>query len=125
MCRFGIIYCADQGQTSAAGKKKRNLIQKAIDVVSQVKNYIVSYVYGSQELTLHNMEGIMDVKPEYNTPYMYYNMVPGTANAEYIAWTVPKPVKQFYGKVIIFYEEFDGTRWKLSKPQHWITEKLI
>lgn len=77
------------------------------------------------EVSLLAVNALIDKKPEYNTPYMYHTMIDLSElqDRPRIIWAVPPPTKKFFGKVIIFYEEFDGTRWKLSKPENWITEK--
>jgi hypothetical protein len=52
---------------------------------------------------------------------MYYKMMHNSADkeAQRIVWAIPMAFKEFYGSAIIFYEEWTGTRWKLSKPKNW------
>ncbi len=120
------MYLSKKNENVKNLSEKKTLFNKAIGLVSRVKYAIGSYFQHDERLTLHNINNVMDIKPEYNTPYMYYKMIRGAhpgKQENYIFWVPPSPVNEFYGKAIIFYEEFDGTRWKLSKPEHWITEK--
>jgi hypothetical protein len=92
LTRFGIIYNKNQGK-------------------------------GRPRLELAYLKRATQKKPEYNTPFMYHKMMFNSADKEQerIVWAVPGPAQEFYGSVIIFYEEWTGTRWRLSKPSNWTT----
>jgi hypothetical protein len=78
---------------------------------------------GRPRLELAYLKRATQKKPEYNTPFMYHKMMFNSAykEQERIVWAVPGPAQEFYGSVIIFYEEWTGTRWRLSKPSNWTT----
>jgi hypothetical protein len=130
--------------TSTGWTQKSTQIQiKAFELVSQAKTllrthefvsryfkkkstrrygiiYLMTQNKGGGQLVLSNPVSITHKSPEYNTPYMYYKMMHNSADKEArIVWAIPMAVKEFYGSAIIFYEEWTGTRWKLSKPKNW------
>jgi hypothetical protein len=122
--RFGIIYLNEQINSSEDLGSKKTLVQKATLLISRAKDFLTSAIKGSNQLHLANMEEMTMNKLEYCSPYMYHNMVLGSSTLE-PSFTLPylRSVNEFYGSVIIFYEEWTGTRWKLSKPSSWITEE--
>lgn len=124
LARFGIIYLNNQLNSSEDLGSKKTLVQKATLLISRAKDFLTSAIKGSNQLHLANMEEMTMNKLEYCSPYMYHNMVLGSSTLE-PSFTLPylRSVNEFYGSAIIFYEEWTGTRWKLSKPSSWITEE--
>lgn len=103
-------------------------MQRATGLITRtkesVKEFLETTFKGSKQLDLANMEELTENKLEYCSPYFYHNMVLDASQLEpsLINWHRLQSVKEFFGSAIIFFEEWTGDRWKLSKPDHWITQ---
>jgi hypothetical protein len=119
--RFGVIY-APRYEAKKKTPRKPTLVQRALSLASRWKNYVGSFIH--RPLSLPNMDGLSATDAAYTTPYLCYRMQREhfQNNWPFAIDDTPEPVKEFYGSVILFYEEWTGTRWKLSKPSNWITK---